>query len=97
MSPDPLENVLSTYDEVELRALALRPNPPPQAGTWILKAPDGTEISAESPLACCAAELRERVSPLVALARLKVQLLDEAEERRKRAFDTLPDDYEAPH
>lgn len=31
------------------------------------------------------------------LARIRRPLIDDAEARRRNAFDTLPDDYECPH
>jgi carbamate kinase len=44
--------------------------PKPMPGYWLLVAPDNRVWVAESPLACVAAEMRERVPPEVALARV---------------------------
>lgn len=42
----------------------------PMAGTWTLTAPDGRTYKAESPLACCGAEQRDRIPPRVILDRM---------------------------
>lgn len=42
----------------------------PMTGTWTLTAPDGRSWQAQSPLACCGMESRERVPAEVALARI---------------------------
>lgn len=48
-----------------------RPKTPrPQEGTWTLTAPDGRTWTAESPLAVCGLEQRERIPPSVAIARI---------------------------
>lgn len=44
--------------------------PKPQEGTWILTAPNGREWAERSPIACVAAEQRERVPATVRLQRI---------------------------
>lgn len=86
--------LLKDYTDAQVRKLAEQPTPQPMAGEWMLTAPDGRSWKADSPIRCMHAEMNARVPSLVALARIKRALLDEAEERRRKAFDTLPDDYE---
>lgn len=50
--------------------LADTPTPKAQEGEWTLTAPDGRTWKADSPLKCCAKELRERVPADVSLARI---------------------------
>jgi hypothetical protein len=90
-------DILKDLSEAEVRTLARSETPKPMAGTWVLTAPDGEMWIGDSPMKCIQAEMHARVPPQVALARIRVSLLDEAEERRRKAFDTLPDDYECPH
>lgn len=42
-----------------------------ELGMWTLVAPDGRTFKAETPLKCCALEMRERVPPELALARIQ--------------------------
>lgn len=44
--------------------------PKPMHGIWTLTAPDGRQWTALTPLACAAAESRERIPATVALARI---------------------------
>lgn len=90
-------DILKDMTDAEVRTLARSPTPKPMAGVWVLTAPDGQTWTGDSPIACVQAEVHARVPPQVALARIRQSMMDEAEERRRSAFDTLPDDYECPH
>lgn len=61
---------LEGFSDEQIRAFATQKNPPAMEGTWILTAPNGREYIAESPLKCCAAEMHERIPPLVGIARI---------------------------
>lgn len=50
---------------------------PPQKGTWTLVAPDGRKWEADSPLAVCGKEQRERIPASLALERIMRALHDE--------------------
>lgn len=69
--------ILKDLTDTQVRKLAEQPTLKPQAGTWTLTAPDGTQWTADSPLRCCAAESNSRVPPLIALARIRRGLMDE--------------------
>lgn len=86
--------LLKDYTDAQVRKLAEQPTPQPMAGEWTLTAPDGRAFTADSPIRCMHAEMNERIPPLLALARIRRALMDEAAERKSKAFDTLPDDYE---
>ena len=61
----------------------------PMTGTWTLTAPDGRAWQAQSPLACCGMESRERVPAGVALARIlkaAESMLDERDAERDIAL-----------
>lgn len=64
--------------------------PKPQAGTWILFAPDGRKWEADSPLKVVSLEQRERVPAAVALERIAAAVQEdqdaEAEMRRLLTF-----------
>ena len=90
-------DILKNLSDAEVRALANSETPKPMSGTWVLTAPDGQTWTGDSPIQCVQAEVQSRVPPQVALARIRRGMMEEAEERRRRAFDTLPDDYECPH
>jgi hypothetical protein len=62
--------------------------PKPQEGTWILTAPNGREWAEHSPLACVAAEQRERVPATVRLQRI-LDAADELTELEKELLATL--------
>lgn len=66
-------------------------------GIWVLTAPDGQTWTGESPIQCMQAESNSRIPPQVALARIRRAFIEEDQENRRKAFDTLPDDFEAPH
>lgn len=90
-------DILKDLTDAEVATLANSPTPKPMAGTWVLTAPDGQTWTGDSPLQCVQAEMHARVPPQVALARIRRSMMDDAEQRRRDAFDTLPDDYECPH
>ena len=52
----------------------------PMQGTWTLIAPDGRRYEADSPIACCSKEQRERVPAEVALDRLCAAMLADYDE-----------------
>lgn len=54
---------------------------PAQKGTWTLVAPYGRTWEANSPLAACGKEQRERIPPSVALERIFRELRDETAPR----------------
>lgn len=89
--------ILEHMSDAEVRTLANSNTPEPMPGVWVLTAPDGQTWTGESPIKCVQAEIHDRVPPQVALARIRRGLMDDAEVRRRDAFDTLPDDYECPH
>ena len=86
--------LLKDYSDAQVRKLADQPTPQPMTGEWTLTAPDGRTFAADSPIRCMHAEMNERIPPLLALARIKRALMYEYEDRKSKAFDTLPDDYE---
>lgn len=55
-------------------AIADTPTPKAQEGEWTLTAPDGRQWKADSPLKCVSNEIRERVPPDVAMARINREL-----------------------
>lgn len=89
--------LLKDYTDAQVRSLASQPTPQPMAGTWTLTAPDGRQWTGDAPVRCVTAEVNDRIPPLIGLARIKRALLDDAERRRREAFDSLPDDFECPH
>lgn len=60
----------------------------PQEGTWILTAPNGREWAERSPLACVAAEQRERIPATVRLQRI-LDAADEPTELEKELIAAL--------
>lgn len=70
--------LLKDYTDEQVLKLADEPTPQPLAGTWTLTAPDGRAWTAESPLRVVSAEMHDRVPPLVALARIRRSLIEDA-------------------
>lgn len=56
--------------------------PKPQEGIWTLTAPDGRKWQAATPLLAISAEIRERVPPDVALARIRAACEPTEDEKR---------------
>lgn len=69
--------LMEGYTDEQVREIAQQPTPQPMAGTWTLTAPDGRTWSGDSPLRCVTAEVHDRVPPEVALARIKLAMLEE--------------------
>lgn len=70
--------------------------PKPQAGTWILFAPDGRKWEADSPLKVVGLEQRERVPPEVAVDRIFAALQgDRDAETEMRRLLTYAVEYSA--
>lgn len=72
MTERDLFSSLRGLSDEQIKTLAVSKSPPAMEGTWILTAPNGREYAAESPLRCCGMEQRERIPPLVAIARVYV-------------------------
>jgi hypothetical protein len=86
---DEIERLRITSDQ----ELADTPTPKAQSGTWTLIAPDGRQWQTDSPLKCCALELRERVPAEVALSRIFREL--EAQSPSEQTPTTLQDKLDA--
>lgn len=79
--------LLKNYTDAQVLTLADTPTPPPMAGIWTLTAPDGQTWTAESPMRCASVEMAGRVAPLVALARIRRNLMDNGDDVAVRALE----------
>ena len=70
-------DLLKNFSDAVVRTRANSKTPAPMSGVWVLTAPDGRTWTDDSPMECVQAEMRSRVPPQVALARIRRSLQDE--------------------